>query len=269
MEKNITIKDIAREAGVSIATVSYVLNNREDKHISEETTKKVLQVVNMFNYTCSFSARHISTGKTNIVALYVNGNDFSLCCADKYTFTLRLLNALSAEGFSLRIVEAAKIERLNNVDAIICYDTTTEFFHVVGNNNFVPLLSYNNFIGDSLFYQINTDYSKAKRIATEQFKSDSFAVASLTIGNDERCRELLKTFPDVLFVDSFESLSEVAREFTDKPLLVFEQALFDALSPYCKKLCIYDPWEKKTHMLVKKMKEVINRKNVDGYSIKI
>lgn len=54
MNKKVTIKDIAREAGLSIATVSYVLNNRDDKRISEATKKKVLQVVNMFNYTCNF-----------------------------------------------------------------------------------------------------------------------------------------------------------------------------------------------------------------------
>ena len=51
--KQITIKDIARMAGVSIATVSYVLNNKEGKNISDETRLKVIQVTNFFNYKIS------------------------------------------------------------------------------------------------------------------------------------------------------------------------------------------------------------------------
>lgn len=39
-KKQITIDDIAREAGVSTATVSYIVNDRKDVKISEETRKR-------------------------------------------------------------------------------------------------------------------------------------------------------------------------------------------------------------------------------------
>ena len=56
-----TIKDIAKQAGVSIATVSYVLNN--DPRIKKETAEKVLQVAEEMNYLASGIARSLKRVK--------------------------------------------------------------------------------------------------------------------------------------------------------------------------------------------------------------
>ena len=57
MTKRATIRDVAREAGVSVATVSYVLNNRPNQKISDDTKKKVLQIANLLQYSPSFAFR--------------------------------------------------------------------------------------------------------------------------------------------------------------------------------------------------------------------
>ena len=49
MEKKPTVKDVAKQAGVSVATVSYIMNDRKDQKISEATRKKVLQIANLLN----------------------------------------------------------------------------------------------------------------------------------------------------------------------------------------------------------------------------
>ena len=64
-----TMKDIARELGVSIVTVSKVLRNHTD--IGAKTRKRVLDLVKELNYTPNFSARGLVTGRTYLVGLIV------------------------------------------------------------------------------------------------------------------------------------------------------------------------------------------------------
>ena len=50
----ITAKDIAREAGVSEATVSIILNNKAGHYrISEKTRQKVLEIAERYEFTCN------------------------------------------------------------------------------------------------------------------------------------------------------------------------------------------------------------------------
>jgi len=63
------MKDIARDVGVSIITVSKVLRNHTD--ISDETRKRVLDRVKELNYTPNLAARSLVTGRTYLVGLVV------------------------------------------------------------------------------------------------------------------------------------------------------------------------------------------------------
>jgi len=63
------MKDIARELGVSIITVSKVLRNHED--IGEKTRQRVLDKVKELNYTPNLAARSLVTGRTYLVGLVV------------------------------------------------------------------------------------------------------------------------------------------------------------------------------------------------------
>ncbi len=62
-----TIRDIADLAGVSIATVSRVLNDRPD--VAPETRESVMQVVRKHGFTTNRGARGLSSGRTGIVGL--------------------------------------------------------------------------------------------------------------------------------------------------------------------------------------------------------
>ena len=60
-----TIRDIARHAGVSVATVSRVINGRPD--VSAETREAVLRHVRAHNFSSNRSARALSSGRTGLV----------------------------------------------------------------------------------------------------------------------------------------------------------------------------------------------------------
>jgi LacI family transcriptional regulator len=76
--KRASIKDIAKIAGVSVATVSYVLNKKEGSRISEATKEKILNVAETINYTPNKIAKSLKTNKSKLIGLIVAdiSNDF-------------------------------------------------------------------------------------------------------------------------------------------------------------------------------------------------
>ena len=66
----LTIKDIAKMAGVSTTTVSLILNNKGDR-FNEQTVKKVLDIVQEHNYQPNFFAQNMVTKKTKTVGVIV------------------------------------------------------------------------------------------------------------------------------------------------------------------------------------------------------
>ena len=65
-----TMREVARRAGVSLATVSRVLNNTQ--YISEETRRRVLDAVREFNYFKNVHARRLATGRSDLFGLVIS-----------------------------------------------------------------------------------------------------------------------------------------------------------------------------------------------------
>ena len=67
--QRLTMRQIADLAGVSIATVSRVLNGRGD--VSDETRDLVSRIIRENGYTANRSARGLSAGRTGLVGILV------------------------------------------------------------------------------------------------------------------------------------------------------------------------------------------------------
>ena len=65
--KKATIYDVAREAGVSLATVSRVING--SSVVREKTKEKVMKVIDELNFKPNQIARGLATNKTTNIAI--------------------------------------------------------------------------------------------------------------------------------------------------------------------------------------------------------
>src|ERR1035441_3910437 len=66
-----TIYDVAKKAGVSIATVSAVLNRTA--YVSPELTKRVKDAVQELDYTVNYLARSLQTKSTKTIGVLIPG----------------------------------------------------------------------------------------------------------------------------------------------------------------------------------------------------
>jgi LacI family transcriptional regulator len=75
MAMTITIKDVANRAGVSLSTVSLVLNNK--KNVSEKTRLCVLETIKQLNFHPSRMARGLASRKSGNIGFILTEDHFS------------------------------------------------------------------------------------------------------------------------------------------------------------------------------------------------
>jgi len=63
----ITVKELAARCGVSIATISNILNGKSN--VSEETKQRVLKIIKETGYTPNYMASRLRATKTKTIGL--------------------------------------------------------------------------------------------------------------------------------------------------------------------------------------------------------
>lgn len=124
---SVSIKDVAQAAGVSVATVSHVLNGT--KYVTEATRTLVENAIKKLDYQPNYVARSLRVSQTNIVGLIVpdvsnyfftsiaksieqelsnNGYNLLLCNSqENFEIELKKINALKAQMISGVIIAPA------------------------------------------------------------------------------------------------------------------------------------------------------------------
>ena len=94
---NITIKDVAREANVSVATVSRVLNNKSN--VSDEAVHAVNRAVEKLGYSPNFLGRDLRKSETKRILAIIGSTEESF-----YNDVLRgMQDACFAQGYDVLI----------------------------------------------------------------------------------------------------------------------------------------------------------------------
>jgi len=137
-----SIKDVAKEAGVSIATVSNALNN--SRYVKEETKKRINEIAKRLNYTPNIIARGLKIKSTNTVAIIVPdiANQFfaQVIRGVEEIARLRNYNVLLVCTYYDVLEEKTSIENLKKqfIDGFIFISGYNSFDHIreLNDNNF-------------------------------------------------------------------------------------------------------------------------------------
>lgn len=102
----VTIADVAKRAGVSVMTVSRVINN--SAHVSEKTRQRVLQAVEELAYRPNMVARSLATRRNQMIAYVVSdlANPFFA------EVSMGVENVCAQRGYNVIICNVASEQRL-------------------------------------------------------------------------------------------------------------------------------------------------------------
>jgi DNA-binding LacI/PurR family transcriptional regulator len=120
MIKRITAQDVAKAAGVSPTTVSFVLNNIEGMRISKETRDRVLEAAKSLNYHPDSSAQKMARGKTSVIGLILRQNP-EKAYADLFVQEVMqgISSAIRENGYQMLFIPLPPEDKENNYSKLI------------------------------------------------------------------------------------------------------------------------------------------------------
>lgn len=171
-----TISDIAKEAGVSVSTVSKVLNGRKD--VSERTRRKVLEIAEKSDYFPNYSAVQLVRGQVDTIGVVFS----NLGHADvKEEFILKLISGIynRAEFLGYRIL------------------MFTAQYAVRRNQNYLQFCRSNNLKGLIIHGLESTDPQLEKLISSEvpsvfiDIDANGPLTSTISVDNQKACEQVV------------------------------------------------------------------------------
>lgn len=162
----VTIKDVAKQANVSISTVSRVIN--DSKPVSDEIKQRVLKVIEETGYTPNPVARSLVMKKSQLIGVIVPSiSDFFIGevlngieeIGKMYNYDILLCNTYGELNQELRYLNLLKSKQVEGIVFMtrVLKDEHKEFF----NKEDIPIVMINRDISDFNITSVSIDHHKA------------------------------------------------------------------------------------------------------------
>ena len=224
-----TIKDVAKEAGVSVGTVSNVINNVQ---VKPSTKEKVEEAIKKLNYEPNIYARGFKINRTNTVALILPTiwNPFFSELAYNIEKNLKkagmkmiLCNSNKDDKSEIEYISMAKQNKMDGIIAIT-YSDIDEYV-----SEKIPFVSIDRYFSKNITY-ISSDNFEGGRIVAEKLvefgcKKIAYIGRGSKINNATRkrkdgfvsyCEENNINYELCEFLGSTEEFDELLDEFIEK-----------------------------------------------------
>lgn len=183
-KKRVTVKDVAKEAGVSTATVSYVLNYSETERISHETRLRVFEAVNKLKYVPNVSAKALAGKRSMLIGIIISmeENNKKSKLYQYYDLAREIQKAVSMQGYDIFFMTAKEteqdimVERRRNLDAVIVMDMKNELLLKIAKLFYVPVVIIDGYVKDPWFCKILTDWKMVFEKAEEYLGKYSYVI---------------------------------------------------------------------------------------------
>jgi DNA-binding LacI/PurR family transcriptional regulator len=123
MRRNATINDVAKLAGVSITTVSRILNNKPD--VAPATRQRVLEAIQTLNFTPHSQAQNLAAGRSRSIALLYPSESMGFSEME-FEFFVGCAQVAAKAGFLFNLIvntmserELTNLFRGSQVDGVI------------------------------------------------------------------------------------------------------------------------------------------------------
>lgn len=167
-----TIKDVARLAGVSISTVSRVMN--DSKPVSPESRRKVLDAIKKLDFKPNELARSLVMRRSNLIGVVIKDIAISYMAeivrgieevGRMYNYDILLSSSYGDIELEKRIIDFMFTKQVEGI-ILISEDADPEVVYMLKNNS-TPYIQLDKFYDHSETYSVTVDYKEAAEKMTE------------------------------------------------------------------------------------------------------